>query len=45
LRARLTAERTALARWMGRLKRAFHTVGKVQRRIARLERQLTPAKE
>jgi hypothetical protein len=45
LRARLETERTALARWMSRLKRAFHTVEKVQQRITRLERQLTPAED
>jgi hypothetical protein len=40
LRANLERERAALARWMTRLKRAFHTVIKSQQRIARLERQL-----
>jgi hypothetical protein len=45
LRARLEAERTALARWMSRLKRAFHTIEKVQQRITHLERQLAPAEE
>ena len=40
LREGLERERAALARWMTRLKRAFHTVIKSQQRIARLERQL-----
>jgi len=30
-----------LARWMGRLKRAFHFVQKHQQRITRFERQIT----
>jgi len=37
LRGRLEAERTALSRWMTRLKRAFHAVEKSQLRIRRLE--------
>jgi hypothetical protein len=41
LRARLEQERTALARWQKRLKRAFNTVAKLQKSIARTERQLT----
>jgi hypothetical protein len=41
LRGRLEQERAALARWMSRLKRAFHAVEKSQQRIARLERQIT----
>jgi len=41
LRARLDQERAALARWMTRLKRAFHAVEKHQLRVARLERQIT----
>jgi len=39
-RARLTQARNALARWMTRLKRAFHAMDKQQRAIARLERQI-----
>lgn len=39
-RAKIEKERTSLARWMTRLKRAFHAVEKQQRRIAGLERQL-----
>jgi septal ring factor EnvC (AmiA/AmiB activator) len=41
LRDRLAHERTTLARWQTRLKRAFNTVEKCQRNIARIERQLT----
>jgi hypothetical protein len=40
LRSRLEAERSALTRWMRKLKRAFHSVEKLQLRICRLERQL-----
>lgn len=36
----LAKERAGLARWMARLKRAFHTMEKSQARIARLERSL-----
>jgi hypothetical protein len=39
-REQLEAERAKLDRWMTRLKRAFHTVEKHQRRIAGLERKL-----
>ena len=41
LRARLEQERRILARWMTRLKRAFHAVEKIQQRISRIERQIT----
>ena len=41
LRERLEKERVALARWQTRLKRAFNAVEKSQKRIARIERQLT----
>lgn len=41
LRGRLDQERTGLARWMRRLKRAFRAVEKHQSRVARLERQIT----
>jgi hypothetical protein len=41
LRDRLAHERTTLARWQTRLKRAFNAVEKTQKRIACLERQLT----
>ena len=40
VRNRLVQDRTALARWMSRLKRAFHVVEKLQQRVARLDRQL-----
>ena len=40
LRARLEADRAALARWQTRLRRAFTTVEKLHRSIARVERQL-----
>jgi hypothetical protein len=41
LRGRLAQDRTALNRWMSRLKRAFHSMEKLQVRIARVERQIT----
>ena len=40
LRQRLARERAAWSRWMPRLKRAFHSVEKLDRRICRLERQI-----
>lgn len=40
LRERLEKEQTLLARWMTRLKRAFHAMEKQQRRVARLEKSL-----
>lgn len=40
LRTRLERERTALARWVVRLKRAFHTFERQQGIVARIERQL-----
>jgi hypothetical protein len=36
----LARERASLARWMARLRRAFHAVEKQQARISRLEKQL-----
>ncbi len=33
-------EQALLARWMGRLKRAFHAVEKSQAQVARLEREI-----
>jgi septal ring factor EnvC (AmiA/AmiB activator) len=45
LRQRLDQERSALARWQTRLKRAFNTVQKQQKCIARLERQITQLEE
>jgi hypothetical protein len=41
LRGRLVEDRTALARWMSRLKRSFHAVERLQQRVARLDRQLS----
>jgi len=40
LRARLNHERTFLARWQRRLKRAFTAVEKSQKCIARIERKI-----
>ncbi len=40
LRTRLDRERVILARWMSRLKRAFHAVEKAQLKVTRIERQL-----
>jgi hypothetical protein len=45
IRSRLVADRGALNRWMSRLKRAFHTVEKLQQRVARLDRQLASLEE
>lgn len=41
LRGRLDRERIALHRWQTKLKRAFNTVDRLQKAIARIERQLT----
>jgi hypothetical protein len=45
LRASLERERAALARWMARLKRAFHAVEKAQQRSNRVERQIAKLEE
>ena len=45
MRERLEHERAALARWQTRLKRAFNAVEKCQRKIARLERNITHLEE
>jgi hypothetical protein len=45
LRANLEQERAALARWMVRLKRAFHAVEKSQQRLTRLERAIRKMEE
>ena len=37
---RLQAEQQKLARWMSRLKRAFHAVERLQRRVSHLERDI-----
>jgi hypothetical protein len=39
-RSRLRAEQESLARWMKRLKRAFHAVEGSQQKVTRLERQI-----
>jgi hypothetical protein len=41
LNSQLERERATLARWMTRLKRAFHAVERGQLRVARFERKLT----
>ncbi len=41
LRERLAGEQAALARWMTRLRRAFHAVEKRIAAIARAEREIT----
>lgn len=45
LRGRLVEARTALARWMSRMKRAFHAVEKLQQRVARFDRRLASLEE
>lgn len=40
-RHRLDTERAALTRWMGKLRRAFHVVEKLQRSVTRLERKIS----
>jgi len=45
LRGRLARDRTALARWVSRLKRAFHAMERLQARVARLDRQLASLEE
>ena len=42
LHQKLEQDRLALGKWMSRLKRAFHAIEKIQRRVTRLERQLNP---
>jgi hypothetical protein len=39
-RSRLRVEQESLARWMKRLRRAFHAVEKNQARVCRLEREI-----
>jgi hypothetical protein len=41
LRDRLVSERAALARWMSRLRRAFHAMERLHATIARVEKALT----
>lgn len=45
LRMKLALERSQLARWMKRLRRAFHSVEKTQVRLTRLEKQLAPSED
>ena len=45
MRTRLECEQEALARWMTRLKRAFHSFEKFQQRTARLEKQIRTLEE
>jgi hypothetical protein len=41
LRSRLETERQALARWMSKLRRAFHAVERLQTSVSRVERQIS----
>ncbi len=41
LQARRDKERTALARWQKKLRRAFNAVARLQNSLARVERQIT----
>ena len=45
LRSKLEREQETLARWMTRLKRAFHSFEKFQQRTARLEKQIRTLEE
>jgi hypothetical protein len=45
LRAKLARDRIALARWMSRLRRAFHTVERLQVRITRADRAIARLEE
>ena len=45
LQERRASERAALARWMTRLRRAFHRVEELQRSLARVEREITYLEE
>ena len=45
LRERLDHQRSTLARWQTKLKRAFNTVEKCQKAISRIERQLARVEE
>ncbi len=45
LRARLDEEQQGLARWLAKLKRAFHSFEKHQLRAARLEKQIRQLEE
>ncbi len=45
LRARLEQEQVSLARWMSRLRRAFHAVEKGQLRVTRLQKKIARQEE
>ncbi|HEX4591792.1 MAG TPA: hypothetical protein VH120_17780 [Gemmataceae bacterium] len=45
LRARLARDRTALSRWMSRLRRSFHTVERLQVRVSRADREIARLEE
>ena len=45
LRSKLEREQETLARWMTRLKRAFHSFEKFQQRTARLEKKIRTLEE
>jgi hypothetical protein len=45
LREGLATDRAALARWMTRLRRAFHRVEQSQRSLARVERKIHRSEE
>jgi hypothetical protein len=45
LRGWLVEDQAALARWMSRLRRAFHAVERLQQHVARLDRQLASLEE
>jgi len=45
LRTELARDRTSLARWVSRLKRAFHAMERLQARVAYLDRQLASLEE
>jgi hypothetical protein len=45
LRSQLEGERTALERWMTRLRRAFRAVEKSRLRVSRIERQIARLQE
>jgi hypothetical protein len=45
LRGRLAQDRAVLGRWMSRLKRAFHSMEKLQLRLARIEWQINRLEE
>jgi hypothetical protein len=45
LRSRLERERVALSRWQSRLRRAFNSVDRLQKTVARIERKITQLEE